>query len=236
MKESKLERSIDIFLQAEASRLLEMIPSANHLSNMAQSLNERYYIRHRIETVKRIWFTSRTDAISLAEMILEDYEAARWWSKYIHQELNHDLLYLRDLQCHGLSQTDIKNTPPFISTLVMVDYIETEIKRVGSIAAVAYSIWVEWNSDKISGTVVTRAQNHYSAAFIKGSKAHVHIDINEDHYRVMLRVVNKLLQSKDSNIIFVLLYNFTNLFANYFTELQEYTKKDCPSFAASHQA
>lgn len=236
MKKKELERSIDIFLRAETRRLLEMVPTANHLSNTAQPLDDSYYVRHRIETVKRIWFTSRTDAISLAEMILEDYEAARWWSKYISQELNHDLLYLRDLECHGLSHSDVKNTPPFISTLVIIDYIEKEIKKVGSIAAVIYSIWVEWNSDKISNAVVMRAQNRYSGSFIKGARAHVQIDINEDHYQVMLRVVNKLLQSRKPDIIFVLLHNFTNLFANYFAELQEYAKKDHPSFAVSHIA
>ena len=69
-----LSTGIDNFMHNQMNRLFHSVPSANHLADYETILNQQYYIRHRVETVKRIWMTSQTDALALAAMIDEAYE------------------------------------------------------------------------------------------------------------------------------------------------------------------
>jgi len=214
---------VEAFMTGEMKRLFQRIPAARHLADEKVALSENYYLRHRMETVKRIWLTSQTDALALAAMVDEDYESARWWSKYIYQELNHDLLYLSDLHKHGLTTEQIVAVPVYRSTKAMVGYIRNQIPLIGSMAAVSYSVWVEWNSDKTSSIVVERARIKYSEDHVKGARAHVGIDLNEDHYRIMLDVIYRLIMRKGGDAInfFLMLRHLTDFVADYFEELEE---------------
>lgn len=166
--------------------------------------------------------TSQTDALALAEMIDEDYDAARLWSKYLTQELNHDLLYLSDLKKHGYRLQQVALTPPFASTVSMVEYLKSSISGIGSIAAVAYSVWVEWNSDVASSIVVKRAQKAFSPGHVKGANAHTMIDVNEDHYEVMVTIIEKLLKrGADETVFFQILYDLSTFFIQYFRDLEK---------------
>jgi hypothetical protein len=220
----ELEESLDFFLQNMVGNILRLVPNATHLTDDAQELNEDYYLRHRIETIKRIRMTSRTDALALARMVEEDYEAARWWGHYTAQEMTHDLLYMKDLRQHGLTDEDVAAVQPFSSTVAMLDYLTRNIAEVGSIAAVAYSIFVEWNSERASMTTVEKVEKKYSKSHVSGSKAHVGIDQNEDHYAMMLDVVHRLLALyPDETVLLNLLMDIAGYFAAYFNELHEAT-------------
>ena len=120
----ELYRRLDEVMDKEAELFLTTVPYARHLTDVSEPLNERYYIRHRIETVKRIRMTSKTDALALAKMVQEDYESARHWSHYTAQELSHDILYLQDLRKHGCSPADVDAVDVFHSTEQMVRYLE----------------------------------------------------------------------------------------------------------------
>lgn len=203
-------------------RILAQVPSSIHLIDRSQELNESYYLRHRVETIKRIRLTSQTDALALASMVEEDYEAARWWSRYTHEELNHDLLYLKDLEKHGYRLEEVMLIPPFPSTIAMVEYIRSKILEVGSLAAVTYSIWVEWNSERASRMVVDRAEKKFSSMHIKGSRAHTRFDEESHHYQLMLDVAHRLmLRREDQDVIFAMLHSISDYIAMYFKELDD---------------
>lgn len=220
----QLARNIDSFMAREVIRVIEKVPSSLHLIDERQELNDAYYLRHRIETVKRIRMTSRTDALALAAMVEEDYEAARWWSKYVHEELNHDLLYLKDLQKHGLKEKQVFKIDPFASTIAMVETIKAGIQHFGSIGAVAYSVWVEWNSERSSATVVERAGRKYSASHVRGARAHVGFDQKMDHYEIMVNVVHRLLRRHaNDEALFGQLRLISDHIADYFLELEAST-------------
>lgn len=189
----ELSRWVDQIMTEETERFAAEVPFASHLTD-DQDLDERYYLRHRVETVRRIRLTARTDALSLARMVEEDYTAARKWSHYITEELSHDVLFLRDLRQHGVPEEAALAVPPFPATVAMVRYIEENIERVGSLAAVAYSLLVEWNSEKYSPLTVAKAERAFSRDHVKGSKTHLGIDEDEDHYRMMLDVARRLLE------------------------------------------
>jgi hypothetical protein len=224
LNREELERRIDQFLQQEVGQILTAVPYANHLADESQELDEDYYLRHRVETIKRIRMTSKTDALALAHMVEEDYDAARLWGRYTVQELNHDLLFLKDLRQHGYTDQLVDETEPFESTVAMLDYLANKIKETGSLAAVSYSIFVEWNSQRCSAKVVERAEEKYSRHHVVGSKTHVGIDDDQDHYKMMLDISYRLLLKKaDESILFNLLKSISALFASYFRELYEKT-------------
>jgi hypothetical protein len=215
----QLSYRIDEVMEQEAALFLERVPGASHLTD-GQPLNEAYYIRHRIETIKRIRLTARTDAIALSRMVEEDYDAARPWARYVCEELEHDRLFLADLAAHGVSEAAVLATPLFTATRDMIGYLKDKIEEFGSIAAVAYSLFVEWNSIRYSLPAATKALVTFSADHVAGSLSHAGIDEEENHYDVMVDIAHRLLQyQKTEEILIQLVRDISELFRRYFDEL-----------------
>ena len=78
----------------------------------------------------------------------------------------------------------------------MMNTLAFRISQFGSLPAIAYSIFVEWNSAKASNLAVERAASALSKNHVKGAKAHVAIDENENHYDMMLDVANSVMQAR----------------------------------------
>ena len=224
LSREQLRENLECVMQEEIERIFVTVPYASHLTDQSQELNEAYYIRHRVETIKRIRMTSKTDALALAHMVDEDYDAARWWSRYTMQELSHDLLFLKDLRQHGYTEEQVAKIEPFPSTKAMLNYLTTKIESIGSLPAVAYSIFVEWNSERCSATVVEKVERQYSKSHVTGSKAHVGIDANEDHYGMMLDIAQRLVIKHSSEKVLIdLIRDISSFFSAYFRELYEET-------------
>jgi hypothetical protein len=222
-REQMAER-LDELMTAEVARFLETVPDAAHLTDRTRPLEEAYYLRHRIETIKRIRMTARTDALALALMVEEDYEAARAWARYACEELDHDRLFMQDLLRHGLSEAEVHAVEPFPSTRAMLAYLDRRLGEVGSLAAVAYSIFVEWNSERYSGAVVEKAAEQFSPDHVEGSGSHYGIDQAEDHYRDMIDIAHRLVSRLgDETVLHDLIRDISGLFRDYFRELSEAT-------------
>jgi hypothetical protein len=218
-----LEARIQRQLEDENGSFSISVPYARHLTEPDRDLDDEYYLRHRVETIKRIRMTSRTDALALAHMVDEDYEAARLWSRYAMQEMNHDLLFQRDLEHHGYTPERIAAIPPLASTVAMVDSLTRRIEEMGSLPAVMYSVFVEWNSERSSARVVDKARTQFSELHVTGARAHVGIDHDHAHYRLMLDIVERLLPHDDDDAPFLLLKDVAAWFSAYFRELYEVT-------------
>jgi hypothetical protein len=219
----QLADRLDEVMEEEAAAFLDRVPGASHLTD-DRPLSEAYYIRHRIETIKRIRLTARTDAMALALMVEEDYDAARPWARYVCEELDHDTLFLADLAEHGVSEAAVNATPLFSATRDMIGYLEDRIQNVGSIAAVAYSLFVEWNSIRYSLPAAKKASEAFSADHVAGSLSHAGIDEEENHYEVMVDIAHALLRKQESEEVLIqLLRNIAELFRRYFEELYHLT-------------
>lgn len=184
---------VDTVLVEEGQRFLDETPGATLLGDDSP-LHEAYYLRHRIETVWRIWLTARTDAIALTRMIDEDYESARSWAEYTAQELDHDRMFLSDLLAHGVTREQVVATGPFPATRAMVEDIEQAMAEWGSLPAVTYSLFVEWNSERFSARAVEKAEAAFSERHVAGSKSHVGVDLEESHLPMMLGIAGRLVE------------------------------------------
>lgn len=220
-----IQQSFDTLMTALVQDFHDTVPYARHLTGECGELDLNYYVRHRIETVKRIWGTARTDALALASMVEEDYEASRLWAEYIAEELNHDRLYLRDLAKHGYSTEEVRSVPQLPATQDLLGFLTTEIASCGALPAVCYSIFVEWNSARYSRPAVDRAEDFLSREHVSGSRSHLSIDEEEDHYSVMVNVASRLLQREHSNVDLANEYlrTISFLLSNYFVQLYEST-------------
>lgn len=219
----ELARWVDQVMTEETRRFVAEVPYASHLTD-ERDLDAQYYLRHRIETVRRIRSTASTDALALTRMVREDYAAARPWSRYVAEELGHDALFLRDLARHGLSEDEVLATPPFPATTAMVGFIAEEIERTGPLAAVAYSLLVEWSSERYSPKAVAKAERAFSFEHAKGARSHLGIDEDEEHYRMMLQVASRLLDRAGGlPVLERLIRTLCAHFRRYFTELYEAT-------------
>ncbi|MEA3119612.1 MAG: hypothetical protein QOI13_2882, partial [Paraburkholderia sp.] len=191
-----IRRSVEGVFVEEASLFGVSVPRAAHLVDEKQQLDISYYLRHRIETVRRIRSTAATDALALAAMVQEDYAAARQWADYVQTEMNHDRLYLADLQAHGLSESAVLAVPPLPATDLLMRMLVQRIAEFGSLPAVAYSLFVEWNSSIASRKVVQRAGSALSNAHVKGARAHTAIDDKDAHYDMMLDIACSVAQAR----------------------------------------
>ena len=201
---------------------LDEVPFAAHLTDSV-SLDPGYYIRHRIETIKRIRMTARTDALALAAMIVEDYESARCWARYACEELDHDRMFYDDLAQHGLTRAVIDAQPPLAATIALGRFLEDEIGRSGSLAAVAYSVFVEWNSERFSRTSVEKARSTYGDDYVRGSSAHLLVDESENHSSEMIALAGRLSRAQGGEQrLLRFVDEVAQLFRDYFAELSNY--------------
>lgn len=207
----------------QVGSILSNVPYAEHLTAGTTVLDDAYYIRHRIETVKRIRLTSKTDALALAEMIDLNYDLARQWNDYTSEEMNHDLLFIHDLEKHGCTSDFIETVRPFPSTTNMIDFLTQHIRLHGPISAVAYSVFVEWNSERASGRAVARAEHKYSSSYVSGAKAHLRIDENHGHYQTVLKIAHALIKDDGLEVLTAALEEIAGFFSCYFRELYEQT-------------
>lgn len=220
----RLEHELEEMLTRNAALFVEEVPSASHLTDDAP-LDPGYYVRHRIETIKRIRGTAKTDALSLAAMVDEDYEAARLWSHYTAEELGHDVMFEEDLAAHGVTREEIEATPPFASTTAMLEYLTRQIAVLGSLPAVAYSLLVEWNSARYSGRAIAKARQTFGEDHVRRSSEHFSIDETEDHYSTMVEVAHRVLGARryEPKVLFGLIDDIAELLRWYFVELHEST-------------
>ena len=96
----EFKKKIDNLFKSELEVYFDTVDYADHLINKQQGLDENYYLRHRIETVKRIRMTTSTDSLALSQISEIDYDLARKWGLYTVQEMNHDKMFLTDIKKH----------------------------------------------------------------------------------------------------------------------------------------
>jgi hypothetical protein len=222
---SELRDELEEVLKEEALRFVCEVPRSGQLTDSRFSFDKAYYLRHRIETVHRIRLTARMDALALVRMMEENYEAACRWSRYATEEMQHDKMFLADLARHDLTESVVLSEPPLKSTFALIDFLTKRLEEIGSISVVAYSVFVEWNSARYSCLAVERAGAVFGQDFIRGSKAHLAIDIKENHYTEVMEIAHQLVsRSGSSDLLTEQIRDIAAYMRAYFVELHELTK------------
>lgn len=213
---------IDSIMKKQNQLFRSEVPYAGHLTGGdGLELNTDYYLQYRIDDVLKIWGTALTDSMAFTQIIAINYEAARVWGEYTVEEMGHDRLFLADLEKHGITREDIKSRPILKSTQNILNYLKKNIVEVGPSAALIYSIYLEWNSEMDAAKTVELASKKFGPKFVKGSKAHLHIDEKDDHLEMVIKVLNAVTDDSSEVLITRLLEDYGRLFREYYTELYE---------------
>jgi hypothetical protein len=126
-----------------------------------------------------------------------------------------------DIRAHGLTEEAVLSVPPFPATDLLLRILAWRIAELGSLPAVAYSIFVEWNSSIASRSVVERAGSTLSDDHVKGARAHAAIDEKDAHYDVMLDIACSVMQARGypMPVLEALIHEISAVFRFYFYEL-----------------
>ena len=107
---------------------------------------------------------------------------------------------------------------------VLGEYLWRRIEKDGAMTAVAYSLFVEWNSKHFSRAAVDKARSTFGEAFVLGSSSHLNVDDMENHYEMMLGIMARLLRApRAETALRADIHEIARLFREYFRELYEYT-------------
>lgn len=218
----RLRRILDEAMERERELFAAIVPEPALLLEGEGPRYHACYLRHRIETVRRIRETAATDALALAALCRESYEAARPWAAYTVEEMGHDRLFLVDLARHGLEEEAVFATPPFAATRRLVRWLEEGVRLHGATPAVAYSLYVEWNAERAAPRAVENAARAFSPGHVVGARGHLGIDTREDHYGMLVGIAWHLVHRRGS-VEFLLdcLQRVGLLLRDYFRELHD---------------
>lgn len=221
-----MDTRVNTVLRDEAVRYREEVPFSQHLTGEdGEQLNEPYYLQYRIDDIHRIWGTACIDSLALSQLIRIDYDAAREWGHYTVEEMNHDKLFLLDLATHGITEEDVVQTPLLPSTQNILDFLENSIRKEGPLAALAYSLFLEQGSEQSAAKTVANIKQHYGEHAAQGAHAHLHIDGDEQHYEMVMRVARSVLDKRTEGVgrLITLLQHVGELFRGYYCELYRMT-------------
>lgn len=187
-------------------------------------IQEKFYIRHLIETSKRIPLMNETDAYAIYRWCSKDPQLAAKVAHYLSEEMGHELLFARDVARFGVPQEKFVETRVFPSTVKLIGFLRVSIDIDGMLPPAVWSWFVEWYSDRYNPIITKRAGEAFGDTKVKGSKSHIAYDEEHDHGDLMFQIVKRSIETFGSEEIALSYINqFTDLIAAYFEELYEAT-------------
>lgn len=220
-----LKELVDIELNRYIAQFYEKVPYASHFMD-AKDVDMDYYKRHTIETVLRIRRKRTIDAHTIHYFTLNNPVAAKEWAEYTDEEMLHDRLFLADLAQVGVEASEVYSTDPFFSTKMLNGYFLYCLEFEGSpLAAIASSYFLEYTTRNTQPDWLDGLDKSLGKEKVKGERAHVNYDINEDHTGDVWNTLMTLVQSPtDETRLMKHFENLYRLFTMYFTEVYDATR------------
>lgn len=214
----ELYKKLDYFYQN--------IPYARHLE-VAESVDEAYFVRHQIEIILRLRMKRIIDALTIHYFTKESPMLAKKWAAYTDDEMLHDKMFIKDLEKCGLTYDEVYETEVFFSTKLLQGYFYYGLEHEGNpLASLTSSYFIEYMS-----TIVLPGWNKHVAdklgiEKVRGSTAHVDHDLQDSHVDFVWSVLSNFITSVDvEKKIIQHIDNIFRLFCMFYEEL--YAKTIC---------
>ena len=211
--------------QADAGmeRLFETVPYARAF-HTTEAFDPDYYRRHLIECVLRIGMNNELDAFAVSRLVNVNEPAAKEFTYYLYDELNHGSLFLADLRALGLSEAQVATSDTFFSTKLLMGYLRLMVERHGALPAIVWDWFLEYYGARFNGFITAKASGQLGAQATKGASAHLNTDEVEDHAGLMFRLVRKVVETPaDEALAREVLARVIELVGQYFAELHAAT-------------
>jgi hypothetical protein len=228
----ELRARIDALLDTLIKNFYTEVPYGQHMLN-GDSINMEYYKRHTIETILRIRLKRTVDALAIRYFTKRDPAQAKAWCAYGDEEMLHDAFFVADLEKVGVQKHEVYATEPLFSTKLMMGYLLYGIEYEESPLALISSVYfVEYTTVKTQPQWISNLEKVLGQDKLKGARAHVNRDLNDDHDDFVWNVLVSLIKTpEDEARVVDHIKNVYRLFVAYFTELYQIIvdgKKDRP--------
>lgn len=187
-------------------------------------MHREYYLRHLVETVLRIRLNNEVDGYALSRVGSSDDHLAAILAQYLAEEYGHEHMFMRDIKQLGWTEQQVNDTRPFLSTELLMGYLQLSVNKEGPAPTTVWNYLVEWYSDRYNQIITDRARAEYGEDALRGSQAHLDYDEGHDHDELMWKVVDRAV-NRWSNAETALRYAraYVGLVGDYFNELYEAT-------------
>jgi hypothetical protein len=215
---------VDAYLDLCIKDFYENIPFARHQLE-AKEINLDYYKRHNIETILRLRRKRTVDAIALRHWTKTDPVTAKKWAHYTDDEMLHDVLFAADLAKVGVTKQEIYATEPLLSTKLLTGYLQYGLEYEDSpLALVASVYFVEYTTTRTQPDWLDNLEKSLGKEKIKGQRAHVGTDLDDDHDDFVWDVLATMIDSpEDEERTLAHLRNVYQLWQMYFLEIYRLT-------------
>jgi hypothetical protein len=190
-----LRAKVDAYLDSAILEFYETVPFAQHLLR-ANDVNLEYYKRHNIEIILRLRRKRTIDALAIKYFTKVDPVQAKAWAHYTDDEMLHDSLFAADLAKVGVSREEIYSTDPLLSTKLLTGYLQYGMEYEDSpLALIASVYFVEYVTTRTQPSWLDNLEKSLGTDMIKGQRAHVNTDLNDDHDDFVWRVLASLVKT-----------------------------------------
>lgn len=220
----ELRKRVDAILDTFIKDFYETVPFAQHQKNAAE-LNLDYYKRHNIETILRLRRKRTIDALAIKYFTKVDPVQAKAWAHYTDDEMLHDRLFAADLAKVGVTKDQIYSTEPMLSTKLLTGYLQYGMEFEDSPLALITSVYfVEYVTTRTQPEWLDNLESVLGQENVKGARAHVNTDLDDDHDDFVWRVMSTLVTSEaDEQKVVEHLNHVYWLWKLYFVELHQLT-------------
>lgn len=220
----ELRKRVDAILDTFIKDFYETVPFAQHQKDAAE-LNLDYYKRHNIETILRLRRKRTIDALAIKYFTKVDPVQAKAWAHYTDDEMLHDRLFAADLAKVGVTKDQIYSTEPMLSTKLLTGYLQYGMEFEDSPLALITSVYfVEYVTTRTQPEWLDNLESVLGQENVKGARAHVNTDLDDDHDDFVWRVMSTLVTTDaDEQKVVEHLNHVYWLWKLYFVELHQLT-------------
>ncbi|MBT2542756.1 hypothetical protein J7E99_19065 [Streptomyces sp. ISL-44] len=220
----ELRKRVDAILDTFIKDFYETVPFAQHQKSAAE-LNLDYYKRHNIETILRLRRKRTIDALAIKYFTKVDPVQAKAWAHYTDDEMLHDRLFAADLAKVGVTKDQIYSTEPMLSTKLLTGYLQYGMEFEDSPLALITSVYfVEYVTTRTQPEWLDNLESVLGQENVKGARAHVNTDLDDDHDDFVWRVMSTLVTTDaDEQKVVEHLNHVYWLWKLYFVELHQLT-------------
>ncbi|MBY0358156.1 MAG: iron-containing redox enzyme family protein [Candidatus Obscuribacterales bacterium] len=219
---TELRQRIDSFLDSLISRIYVDAPYVKNFIG-DKKIDLSYYKRYTVEIILRLRLKRTIDALTIHYFTKNNPQLAKLWSEYTADEMLHDALFVKDLESLGLSKADIYATKPFLATKLLQGYFYYGLEHEGRpLASLTSSYFIEYTAEKTQPVWLSKVEESCEPRALKGARAHISHDANDNHTDFVWSVLSSLIENKDDEAkVFEHLEHIYTLFALFFKELHE---------------
>ncbi|MFF7633619.1 hypothetical protein ACFZB9_10775 [Kitasatospora sp. NPDC008050] len=220
----ELRKHVDSILDGFIKDFYQTVPFAQHQKTSAE-LNLEYYKRHNIETILRLRRKRTIDALAIKYFTKVDPVQAKAWAHYTDDEMLHDRLFAADLAKVGVGKEEIYSTEPLLSTKLLTGYLQYGMEFEDSPLALITSVYfVEYVTTRTQPDWLDNLESVLGEDSVKGARAHVNTDLDDDHDDFVWRVLSTLLPDEAAERkVIEHLHHVYWLWKLYFVELHQIT-------------